>query len=95
MENAPLTVLQARAAGVPILASDVEGIREFVEPGVHGILFPPGNALALADALREVILRRLVRTPHPSAPMSLEEHLRKITTLYAQLIASHGSREIA
>lgn len=95
MENAPLTVLQARAAGVPIIASDVEGIREFVEPGVHGILFPPGNALALADALREVILRRLVRTPHPSAPMSLDEHLRQITALYARLVESRRPAVIA
>lgn len=53
-ENAPLTVLQARAAGVPVIASDVPGISEVLEHGVHGLLFPAGDVAALAQAMADV-----------------------------------------
>lgn len=82
-ENAPLTVLQARAAGVPVLASDVPGIREIVEDGVHGRLFPVGNAHALADCMREVILRKFGRTGQYELPVSLQEHLDRIEEIYS------------
>jgi glycosyltransferase involved in cell wall biosynthesis len=57
-ENGPLTVLQARAAGVPVIASDVPGIREVLEPGRHGQLVRPGDSAALADAMERVIRGR-------------------------------------
>jgi glycosyltransferase involved in cell wall biosynthesis len=81
-ENAPLTVLQARAAGVPVIASDVPGIREVLEHGVHGLLFPPGDAEALADAMREVVLRKINRTGEYGLPVSLEDHLDRIEEIY-------------
>lgn len=81
-ENAPLTVLQARAAGIPVVASDVPGVSEVVEHGVHGLLFPPGDAGALADALRQVVLERWVRTDAPGLPLGLDEHLDRIEAVY-------------
>ncbi|MEZ5976965.1 MAG: glycosyltransferase [Planctomycetota bacterium] len=61
-ENAPLVCLQARAAGVPIAASDVPGIAAVVEEGVHGALAAPGDARALADAIdRALDLRDVPR----------------------------------
>ncbi|QDU66771.1 glycosyltransferase [Engelhardtia mirabilis] len=81
-ENAPLTCLQARAAGIPMLASDVRGISEVIEHGEHGLLFPPGDAAALADAMREVILGRLGRHPNPSLPVGLDEHLDVLEGIY-------------
>jgi glycosyltransferase involved in cell wall biosynthesis len=83
-ENAPLTCLQARAAGVPIVASDVRGIAEVVEHGVHGLLVPPGDPGALADALREVVLRRVARTGRADLPIGLDEHLDRVLALYAR-----------
>ena len=46
-ENSPLTVHEAAAAGVPVLASNHGGLAEFVKPEVQGRLFPPGDATAL------------------------------------------------
>lgn len=52
----PLKPLEAMAMGKPLVASDVGGHRELIERGVNGILFPAGNAGALAGAI-ETLLR--------------------------------------
>ena len=57
-EGMPGSVLEAMAAGLPVVATDVEGTREVVEHEVSGLLVPPGDATALADAIG-----RLVRNP--------------------------------
>lgn len=89
-ENAPLSVLQARAAGVPIVASTVPGIRSVVEQGVHGLLFAPGDAHALADCLREIVIGRFPRRVAPSLPVALPAHVDAIEALYQR--ARAGAR---
>jgi PEP-CTERM/exosortase A-associated glycosyltransferase len=54
----PLKPLEAMAQGKVVLASDVGGHRELIRPGETGFLFPPGDAAALAAALRAVLERR-------------------------------------
>jgi glycosyltransferase involved in cell wall biosynthesis len=55
MEGLGVSLLQAAAAGVPIVASRVGGIPEAIEDGVTGLLVPPGEAAALAQALRALL----------------------------------------
>ncbi|MEM7310395.1 MAG: glycosyltransferase [Planctomycetota bacterium] len=88
-ENAPLTVLQARAAGVPVVGSSVAGIAEVVEEGTHGALVPPGDAPALADALRAELLARRRRTAAPGLPQGLAAHLDRIEEVHR---AAAGAR---
>jgi glycosyltransferase involved in cell wall biosynthesis len=57
-EGLPVVLIEALAAGVPVVASDLSGIPELVETDVTGILVPPGDARAIADALE-----RLARDP--------------------------------
>jgi glycosyltransferase involved in cell wall biosynthesis len=58
VDGLPNTLLEALAAGRPVVASRVAGIPDVVEDGVNGLLVPPGDPLALAAALQ-----RLVREP--------------------------------
>ncbi len=55
MEGLGVSLLQASAAGVPIVASRVGGIPEAVEDGVTGVLVPTGDGEALGRAIRELI----------------------------------------
>ncbi len=53
-ENMPLTIHEAFRCGIPVLVSDLGGMREAVEPGLGGDRFPVGDARALAERLREL-----------------------------------------
>lgn len=50
-EGMPLGVLEAMAAGVPVIASDIPGNLSLVQDGKSGILVAPGDFAGLADAL--------------------------------------------
>jgi glycosyltransferase involved in cell wall biosynthesis len=54
-EGVPKILLEAAACGRPIVAADVPGCREIVEHGGNGLLVPPGDAKALADAINELL----------------------------------------
>jgi glycosyltransferase involved in cell wall biosynthesis len=50
-EGRPLVLLEAMAAGLPIVASDIDGIREVLPNGRLGVLTPADDEAALADAI--------------------------------------------
>jgi glycosyltransferase involved in cell wall biosynthesis len=54
-EGLPLVVLEAMLAGVPVVATEVGGLRECIEPERTGVLVPPGDPRALAAALRRLL----------------------------------------
>ncbi len=54
-ENLPLVVLEAMAAGVPVVATAVGGIPECVLPGETGVLVPACDSSALAEAVIELV----------------------------------------
>ena len=54
-EGFPLSVVEAMAAGVPVVASDIGGTREAVEQEHTGLLVPPSDADALAAAIRRTL----------------------------------------
>jgi len=93
LENTPFVVLEGRAAGVPIIGSDVEGIAEIVEDGVNGRLFPAGDAIALGNMLDELVrdreqVRRL--SGHFANVRTLLANARQFTRIYEQLVGVSG-----
>lgn len=54
-EGLPYSILEAMSAGLPVVASDVGGVREAVLDGVSGILVPRGDGAALRAALAGLI----------------------------------------
>ena len=55
MDTAPNVVAEARAAGVPVVASRVGGIPELIDDGQDGVLVPPRAPGALAGALSNLL----------------------------------------
>jgi N,N'-diacetylbacillosaminyl-diphospho-undecaprenol alpha-1,3-N-acetylgalactosaminyltransferase len=54
-EGVPRTLLEAASMGKPLVATDVVGCREVVDPGRNGLLVPPRHAGALADAIEALL----------------------------------------
>ena len=53
-EGLPKSLLEAAACARPLVATDMPGCRDIVIPGETGLLVPPGDPSALADALRRL-----------------------------------------
>jgi len=56
------TVIEAAASGVPVCASNTGGIKEIVENGVSGLLFPPGDIEQMAGAIVRMLSDRDLRS---------------------------------
>jgi glycosyltransferase involved in cell wall biosynthesis len=72
-EGLPRVAMEAFCRGRPVVGSRAGGIPDIVEDGVNGLLVPPGDARALADALVRALsdrdlLERLAQGAHESAP---------------------------
>jgi len=61
-EAFPLAVLEAMAAGLPVVATDVGGVPDAVTPGEGGFIVPPRNAAAMQSALAPLLAEAPLRS---------------------------------
>ena len=94
-DNLPLAVLEAMAAGLPVVGARVGGIPELVVDGETGVVVPPEDPQALAEALDSLArdrsrLAELGRRGRErvEAHFSAEEVGRRMVALYRELCGS-------
>ncbi len=91
-ENAPIAILEAMAAGMTIIGSDIGGIPELVRHNSNGLLVPPDNAEELAKAIirltQDVALRGQLQacSKERSADFSIERMVDNYIELYSSLL---------
>lgn len=99
VEAAPLSVIEAMGAGIPVVASAVGGLPEMVESGATGLLVPVGDPQALAGAVgsllgdgsRRLEMGRLARERY-TARYTLGDMARRYEDLYWSVARIAGGR---
>jgi glycosyltransferase involved in cell wall biosynthesis len=94
VETGPLTVLEAFAARVPVLGSDLSGINEWVEEGRNGWLFPPGNDTVLAEKIARLCANpSLLETARDFPPLdSTSTHATGVLEIYESALSAHAGQ---
>ena len=92
-EGTPLTVLEAMAMGVPVVASRVDGVLEVVEDGRDGILAAPGDQDRFVDGVCRVLSDRDLRQrlslkaqEKARRDYSAEAMVRRVEALYLKYL---------
>lgn len=99
-ESFGLVLLEAMAARTPVVASDIDGYRNVVHDSANGLLVPPGDAAALAAALRSVagdtaLAARLVDGGDArAAEMSMHKLALRYEAIYRDVLAAEAEERI-
>jgi sugar transferase (PEP-CTERM/EpsH1 system associated) len=89
-EGTPVSMLEAMACGLPVVASRVGGIPEVIDDGVQGFLVPVGDAEALAEALARYATDPDLRARHGRGGRARVEErfsMRAMLAAYDELYA--------
>ena len=54
-ETMSTSIMQAMACGLPVIATEIEGTKNMIRAGENGLLVPPGDVAALANAIESLI----------------------------------------
>jgi glycosyltransferase involved in cell wall biosynthesis len=90
-EGSPLFVFECRAAKVPIVATAVGGVTELVESGRTGLLVPPRDPRALAEAIERLLMdpelstRLATEAAKDLDQYEIESVARRFADLYEEL----------
>ena len=71
LEGVPRFLLEAAATGLPLVATDIEACRAIVREGINGLLVPPRDSGALAEAIIRLVTDEDLRTRFGEASRSI------------------------
>jgi glycosyltransferase involved in cell wall biosynthesis len=101
-EGNPLAVMEAMAAGLPVVGTAVGGVPELVESGQQGILVPPGDCAAFTDAMRTLLNDPEKRTAmanaahaRATAAFNVERMAQGYESIYRAALAASGRTNAA
>lgn len=96
-ECMPNALLEAMSAGVPVVATNVGGVRELIRNGIDGLLCPADNPFALARAVQRLIADTdLAETLAYSAyqrvttDFSFTRHMQRTLEVYSDVLTRHA-----
>ena len=97
-EGLPMVIMEAMAAGRPVIATSISGIPELVRPGATGWLVPAGDTGALVTAVDELAqtdIKALAKMGKAGRVRAFERHdiaqeAAKLATLFEKTRARHG-----
>jgi len=100
-EGLPISILEAMRAGLPVVASDVGGVREEVVEGETGFVVPRGDADAMRERLRLLLMQPELRIRMGLAGrrrfevlFSIKGMIEKTTKLYADVLGVNTSTRL-
>jgi phosphatidylinositol alpha-mannosyltransferase len=100
-ESFGMVLTEAFAAGTPVVASDIAGYRDVVTHGEDGLLFPRGDAMALAETLRDLALDpglapRLGTAAARTAERYAWPHVaEQVAGIYEDAVGAHAKATVA
>jgi glycosyltransferase involved in cell wall biosynthesis len=105
-EGTPVSVIEAQAAGLPVVSTDVGGVRDIVADGSSGFVVPAGDVEALAERLGRIVADPELRArlgdegrARAGTRYSVPRLVHDVDQLYRELLAEvdarsrHGARE--
>ena len=101
LETFGLVVIEAMAAGLPVVASRVGGVTDIVEEGKTGYTFNSGDSAALLNGIRQIAssrenMRRMgMQARSYAETQSWDAIMDEVIDIYASLIASKLDNAIA
>lgn len=92
-ENSPLVIHEALLASIPVITSNLGGMKELIQDGKNGLLFEVGNETELRQTIKKLIqdrslLQKLTVNVAKTRIRSIEEDAADILHLYLRLIKS-------
>lgn len=92
-EQMPMSILEAMAYGVPVVATSVAGIPELIEHGKNGLMIKAGDMEGLKAALRELISSREKRIAMGRASQKIVTEKFDSQQIISQLITIYSTLE--